>query len=586
MARVAANRNSNVTATPFLDQLSHEVIKETSKSLRHYIDVKRRENGFILNPNSSAVESAPIRARYMYGTAKQYPPLYGSSFSDNDIKIYMRSFQQQQRHAHNPSDKRMCREELNYHMRPKRSSSKENQKFAELRLRPSARSTSAGSMTSGRDFRREMPRSAFKLSRFEQSQLVDDTASILASMVKTRRSIYETNLALHTPHQYISANNNSAFRPTNEQTPVPPKRSDLPRTSVDSRASSNYTRNMKSKRRTSDAQEEELATMRRAKPITKKGLLCDYKVTIRTGDRNGASTDAPIRIMFFGTNGCTDFSDLTESETHRVPFCKDQTDVFTVSTDHVGQLAGIRIGHNQTDMRSGWFLNNITVFDPIRQTTSEIPCNAWLSNKADDQKTMRDLPVVKSVQNAKAKESHKHEKAHDSQSDHSATARKSSATSESTIRSGSITRKQTKKHHHKKQPRRSDDSITLPKKSVSSPPPPATTIEHHYDQNEFSPVPSTRRTLSPHISTPSSESEHELDNRSHSSRSSTSEHLPRKSSSERDTPPAKTGTVKTKSIQHRRPSSSSSSTSSGRPIISKNKEEKEKDNEDAHSFFE
>lgn len=42
-----------------------------------------------------------------------------------------------------------------------------------------------------------MPRSAFKLSRFEQNQLVDDTAAILASMVKTRRSIFETNLALH-----------------------------------------------------------------------------------------------------------------------------------------------------------------------------------------------------------------------------------------------------------------------------------------------------------------------------------------------------------------------------------------------------
>jgi len=32
----------------------------------------------------------------MYGTTKEYPPLYGSYHSDNDVKVYLRSFQQQQ----------------------------------------------------------------------------------------------------------------------------------------------------------------------------------------------------------------------------------------------------------------------------------------------------------------------------------------------------------------------------------------------------------------------------------------------------------------------------------------------------------
>ena len=90
--------------------------------------------------------------------------------------------------------------------------------------------------------------------------------------------------------------------------------------------------------------------MSSTKPM-KKGFLCQYKVSVTTGNCNGASTQAPIRMKFYGSNGCTDFHELIESETHRVPFIKDQTDVFTVQTYHVGQLTGVIIGHDQKDMR-------------------------------------------------------------------------------------------------------------------------------------------------------------------------------------------------------------------------------------------
>ena len=148
-----------------------------------------------------------------------------------------------------------------------------------------------------------------------------------------------------------------------------------------------------------------------AKPII-KGFLCQYKVSITTGNCNGASTSAPIRIKFYGSKGCTDFHELMESETHRVPFVKDQTDVFTVQTYHVGELIGITIGHNRLDMRtftghrskrsdqssfalgSSWYLSNVTIVDLVTDTTYEIACNAWLSIKSPDQKTMRDCPVT------------------------------------------------------------------------------------------------------------------------------------------------------------------------------------------------
>ncbi len=97
--------------------------------------------------------------------------------------------------------------------------------------------------------------------------------------------------------------------------------------------------------------------MRNASPIT-NGILCDYKVSVTTGNCNGASTNAPIQIKFYGTNGCTKgFCHLVDSETHRIPFIKGQTDVFMVQTDHVGQLAGITIGHDRQDMREYWNQN-------------------------------------------------------------------------------------------------------------------------------------------------------------------------------------------------------------------------------------
>lgn len=150
--------------------------------------------------------------------------------------------------------------------------------------------------------------------------------------------------------------------------------------------------------------------MHKAKPVGKE-ILCDYKITVVTGDHNGASCDAPIQIKLFGTNGYTKFVHLAESKTHKVPFAKNNTDEFVVQLDHVGRLAGIEIGHNEKDIRkrrsrsdsafdramclgSGWFLEKVSILDPIRGTTSEIPCEAWLSTNSDDGKTMRRFLVT------------------------------------------------------------------------------------------------------------------------------------------------------------------------------------------------
>lgn len=96
--------------------------------------------------------------------------------------------------------------------------------------------------------------------------------------------------------------------------------------------------------------EDLLVQMQKSKPI-QKGLLCEYQISVTTGNCNGASTNAPVRIKLYGTNGHTNFHELSQSKTHHIPFLKDQTDLFILQTFHVGELLGITIGHDRKDMR-------------------------------------------------------------------------------------------------------------------------------------------------------------------------------------------------------------------------------------------
>jgi hypothetical protein len=93
--------------------------------------------------------------------------------------------------------------------------------------------------------------------------------------------------------------------------------------------------------------------MQQAKPI-KNNSKHQYRVYVTTGNCNGASTDATIRIKLYGSNGCTNFIELENCETYQVPFNRDQTDRFTIKTHCVGQLFGITIGHDQTDISVYW----------------------------------------------------------------------------------------------------------------------------------------------------------------------------------------------------------------------------------------
>lgn len=353
----------------------------------------------------------------------------------------------------------MCREELNFHMRSFNISRKEKPKIAEFRLKSSSPSNSPT-----RDVR---ARSSFKQTRHEQNQMIDDTADMLATMVKTRRANLDANiLTQQSLSTYNSRNTNSSPHTLEETT------TDL------------RTLTLKPQRRAfEDTLSKAMNIMHRAKPIT-KGFLCEYKISVFTGNCNGASTNAPILIKLYGTNGHTNFYDLTQSQTHHIPFLKGQTDVFTLQTYDVGNLVGIMIGHDRKDMRASWFLNKVTIEDPIRNLIYDIPCNAWLSIKSHDQRTIRTFPVLSTIPSKQKKQRDLNE----THSDYSTTI------TERTTRSITTNPSENDALTEKKS-RKSQQHVSIG----------PTTIENLLNPNEF--LPTARPIRSPVLSTTSSDSE-------------------------------------------------------------------------------
>ncbi|XP_061116516.1 lipoxygenase homology domain-containing protein 1 [Conger conger] len=115
-----------------------------------------------------------------------------------------------------------------------------------------------------------------------------------------------------------------------------------------------------------------------------------YEVVTITGDERGAGTDANVFVTFFGDYGITPKVHLASK--NRTAFEKNKTDVFRVKTNNVGPIYKIRIGHDNTGMSSGWFLDRVVVTDMSRpHLRFYFSCNNWLSKEEGDCLFVRDL---------------------------------------------------------------------------------------------------------------------------------------------------------------------------------------------------
>ncbi|KAG5195720.1 hypothetical protein JEQ12_012015 [Ovis aries] len=125
--------------------------------------------------------------------------------------------------------------------------------------------------------------------------------------------------------------------------------------------------------------------------LEQKDKSTTFSVTIKTGDKKNAGTDANVFITLFGTQDDTGMTLLKSSKTNSDKFERDSIEIFTVETLDLGDLWKVRIGHDNTGKAPGWFVDWVEVDAPSLGKCMTFPCGRWLAKNEDDGTIVRDL---------------------------------------------------------------------------------------------------------------------------------------------------------------------------------------------------
>ncbi|KAM6219878.1 lipoxygenase homology domain-containing protein 1 isoform 3-T3 [Rhynchocyon petersi] len=125
--------------------------------------------------------------------------------------------------------------------------------------------------------------------------------------------------------------------------------------------------------------------------LEQKDKSTTFSVTVKTGDKKNAGTDANVFITLFGTKDNTGMTLLKSSKTNSDKFERDSIEIFTVETLDLGDLWKVRIGHDNTGKAPGWFVDWVEVDAPSLGKCMTFPCGRWLAKNEDDGAIVRDL---------------------------------------------------------------------------------------------------------------------------------------------------------------------------------------------------
>uniref|UniRef100_A0A2K5W6S8 Lipoxygenase homology domain-containing protein 1 n=1 Tax=Macaca fascicularis TaxID=9541 RepID=A0A2K5W6S8_MACFA len=125
--------------------------------------------------------------------------------------------------------------------------------------------------------------------------------------------------------------------------------------------------------------------------LEQKDKSTTFSVTIKTGVKKNAGTDANVFITLFGTQDDTGMTLLKSSKTNSNKFERDSIEIFTVETLDLGDLWKVRLGHDNTGKAPGWFVDWVEVDAPSLGKCMMFPCGRWLAKNEDDGSIVRDL---------------------------------------------------------------------------------------------------------------------------------------------------------------------------------------------------
>lgn len=117
-----------------------------------------------------------------------------------------------------------------------------------------------------------------------------------------------------------------------------------------------------------------------------------YQVEVQTGMLDNAGTDAKVYIQLFGEKSNSIEIRLDNKQDN---FEKGQLDTFSISTDDLGWIDRVRIFHDNTGKKPGWYLNFVKIKDLSLGLTWKADINRWLAKDEGDKKIdiTVDIPV-------------------------------------------------------------------------------------------------------------------------------------------------------------------------------------------------
>ncbi len=117
-------------------------------------------------------------------------------------------------------------------------------------------------------------------------------------------------------------------------------------------------------------------------------------VTVQTGNKIGAGTDANVFLIIYGDKSETEKLNLTKENASGLLnklFEKGQTDVFNLKAANAGEIKRINISHDGRGIGNGWFIEHIKIENLTTKKTFNFPVSRWLDEDEGDKKTAVDL---------------------------------------------------------------------------------------------------------------------------------------------------------------------------------------------------
>lgn len=132
-------------------------------------------------------------------------------------------------------------------------------------------------------------------------------------------------------------------------------------------------------------------------------------MTVYTGNKRGAGTDADVFITLYGNKGESGAMILDDKKNNfeagkfvlhsfihstclfSSSYLSNRKDEFVIECPSVGEINKILIAHNNKGTAPGWFLDRIIVEDLNENRIYEFPCNKWLATDEDDGQISRYL---------------------------------------------------------------------------------------------------------------------------------------------------------------------------------------------------